>query len=159
MSIPYPFDNWFFINFFALWYYHLKIRLYRHKEQLKKDILKKRVLLEKELQIEIQKELVHELASRTKIIKQEDVRTITSKTNNNIGSATIAAVKRKSGGNIVTAKTSAKSNANTQQSQITTSNDKIKTSSNKGRKGQKVPTGKKKEKLYCICRTPYDDSK
>lgn len=41
-----------------------QIRLYRQKELLKKDILKKRVLLEKELQIEIQKELAVELAAR-----------------------------------------------------------------------------------------------
>lgn len=47
--------------------YHSKIRLNRHKELLKKDILKKRVLLEKELQIEIQKELSSELAE----LKQE----------------------------------------------------------------------------------------
>lgn len=32
----------------------LQILLFRHKELLKKDILKKRALLEKELQIEIQ---------------------------------------------------------------------------------------------------------
>lgn len=40
------------------------MKLYRQKEQLKKDILKKRIVLEKELQIEIQKELVTELANR-----------------------------------------------------------------------------------------------
>lgn len=32
----------------------LQVLLFRHKEMLKKDILKKRALLEKELQIEIQ---------------------------------------------------------------------------------------------------------
>lgn len=40
--------------------------MYRQKEQLKKDILKKRVVLEKELQLEIQKEVATELASRAK---------------------------------------------------------------------------------------------
>lgn len=58
---------------------HIKIRLYRHKEQLKKDILKKRVLLEKELQIEIQKELVSELAARAKqerVVKQEETKAV-----------------------------------------------------------------------------------
>lgn len=43
------------------------MKLYRQKEQLKKDILKKRIVLEKELQIEIQKELAIELANKTKI--------------------------------------------------------------------------------------------
>lgn len=52
----------------------------------------------------------------------------------------------------------AKSTQNPQQSNINASNDKIKTSS-KGKKSHKAPTGKKKEKLYCVCRTPYDDSK
>lgn len=42
------------------------MKLYRQKEQLKKDILKKRIVLEKELQIEIQKELATELANRAK---------------------------------------------------------------------------------------------
>lgn len=40
--------------------------MYRHKEQLKKDILKKRIVLEKELQNEIQKELANELAMQKK---------------------------------------------------------------------------------------------
>lgn len=44
----------------------LKMRLYRHKELLKKDILKKRALLEKEIQLEIQNELVTEISTRTK---------------------------------------------------------------------------------------------
>lgn len=47
------------------------MKLYRQKEQLKKDILKKRIVLEKELQIEIQKELATELANRTKKEKDE----------------------------------------------------------------------------------------
>lgn len=42
------------------------MRLYRHKEMLKKDILKKRALLEKEIQVEIQNELVNEISARTK---------------------------------------------------------------------------------------------
>lgn len=46
------------------------MKLYRQKEQLKKDILKKRVVLEKELQIEIQQELSTELANRSQ--QEED---------------------------------------------------------------------------------------
>lgn len=69
----------FFYNGGILSRYHIKIRLYRHKEQLKKDILKKRALLEKELQIEIQKELVSELAARAKqerTVKQEESKAV-----------------------------------------------------------------------------------
>lgn len=47
------------------------MKLYRQKEQLKKDILKKRNILEKELQVEIQKELATELASRAKQEKKK----------------------------------------------------------------------------------------
>lgn len=41
----------------------------RQKEQLKKDILKKRAVLEKELQTEIRKELATELVQRSKQIE------------------------------------------------------------------------------------------
>lgn len=40
--------------------------MYRQKEHLKKEILKKRTILEKELQIEIHKELLTEMAVRDK---------------------------------------------------------------------------------------------
>lgn len=49
------------------------MKLYRQKEQLKKDILKKRIVLEKELQIEIQKELATELANRAKKEKDKQI--------------------------------------------------------------------------------------
>lgn len=60
-----------------------QLRLYRQKEQLKKDILKKRVVLEKELQIEIQKELTAELASRAKQerTKQDEVKATSASPN------------------------------------------------------------------------------
>lgn len=40
--------------------------MFRQKEQLKKDIIKKRAVLEKELQTEIRKELAAELVERSK---------------------------------------------------------------------------------------------
>jgi nucleosome-remodeling factor subunit BPTF len=46
--------------------FYLQAQLNRQKEQLKKDILKKRAVLEKDLQIEIKKELDRELVARTK---------------------------------------------------------------------------------------------
>lgn len=60
------------------------MKLYRQKEQLKKDILKKRVVLEKELQIEIQQELSTELANRSK--QQEDKQSPTVKEEDNSAS-------------------------------------------------------------------------
>lgn len=41
----------------------LQVLLFRHKELLKKDILKKRALLEKDLQIQIQVKFTHFLLS------------------------------------------------------------------------------------------------
>ncbi|CAH2074013.1 unnamed protein product, partial [Iphiclides podalirius] len=96
----------------------LQMLLFKHKEMLKKDIIKKRGLLEKELGVEIQKELSAELALRTRAerSKQEEVRT--------------------SGG-------------------------KRRTTSGPGRDGPHRNNKKsvKKEKLLCICRTPYDNTK
>lgn len=57
------------------------MKLYRQKEQLKKDILKKRIVLEKELQNEIQKELANELARQS---KEEYNETIKTEKGNNI---------------------------------------------------------------------------
>ncbi|XP_063359454.1 nucleosome-remodeling factor subunit NURF301 [Cydia amplana] len=97
----------------------MQMLLFKHKEMLKKDIIKKRGLLEKELGIEIQKELSAELALRTRAerSKQEEVR----------GGG--GGGKRRSGG----------------------------ARDNTPRAAGKKPV--KKEKLLCICRTPYDNTK
>ncbi|CAK1552071.1 unnamed protein product [Leptosia nina] len=94
----------------------LQMILFKHKEMLKKDIIKKRGLLEKELGVEIQKELSAELALRTRAerSKQEEVR---GKRRTTSGSR----------GGDATPKNSKKS--------------------------------AKKEKLLCICQTPYDNTK
>ncbi|KAJ0180501.1 hypothetical protein K1T71_003905 [Dendrolimus kikuchii] len=91
----------------------LQMLLFKHKEMLKKDIIKKRGLLEKELGVEIQKELSAELALRTRAerTKQEEVRG-----------------GRRRGG----------------QAHAAPATPKRQT---------------KKEKLLCICRTPYDNTK
>ncbi|KAL0125669.1 hypothetical protein PUN28_004623 [Cardiocondyla obscurior] len=123
-------------------YSRMQVLLFRHKELLKKDILKKRALLEKELQIDIQKDLSAELATRTKAErhKQDEVK---------VGSA-----KRK---------------ANAQMAQQVSPSSRSSSSRPKKHKGQSnntTPPGGstaasriKKEKLYCLCRTPYDETK
>ncbi|XP_048270698.1 nucleosome-remodeling factor subunit NURF301 isoform X2 [Bombus terrestris] len=120
----------------------MQVLLFRHKELLKKDILKKRALLEKELQIDIQKDLSAELASRTKAErhKQDEVK---------VGSA-----KRK---------------ANAQMSQqVSPPNRGGRPRKYKAQGSNTTPPGAstaaatnriKKEKLYCLCRTPYDETK
>ncbi|XP_025163350.1 nucleosome-remodeling factor subunit NURF301 isoform X1 [Harpegnathos saltator] len=125
----------------------MQVLLFRHKELLKKDILKKRALLEKELQIDIQKDLSAELATRTKAErhKQDEVK---------VGSA-----KRKA-------------NAQLAQ-QVSPSSNRSSSGSSRPKKHHKAqgnsatPPGAssaaasriKKEKLYCLCRTPYDETK
>ncbi|XP_053625011.1 nucleosome-remodeling factor subunit NURF301 [Plodia interpunctella] len=94
----------------------LQMLLFKHKEMLKKDIIKKRGLLEKELGVEIQKELSAELALRTRAerSKQDEVR----------------------GGK--------------RRAAPSASRDSTPRANKKGGK---------KEKLLCICRTPYDNTK
>lgn len=59
------------------------MKLYRQKEQLKKDILKKRIVLEKELQNEIQIELACELANQKKDVLNESVKAVSENIVNN----------------------------------------------------------------------------
>ncbi|XP_063972664.1 nucleosome-remodeling factor subunit NURF301 isoform X2 [Diachasmimorpha longicaudata] len=116
----------------------MQVLLFRHKELLKKDILKKRALLEKELQIDIQKDLSAELTSRTKAErhKQDEVK---------VGS------KRKAIGQPPG------------QMSPTSKGNKAKKHRSSG-SGGTPPGGPsagrvKKQKLYCLCRTPYDETK
>ncbi|CAH2259231.1 nucleosome-remodeling factor subunit NURF301 [Pararge aegeria] len=104
--------------------------LFKHKEMLKKDIIKKRGLLEKELGVEIQKELSAELALRTRAerSKQEEVRGGTGIPGGAPGSV--------GGGKRRTASMSARDN-----------------------KPSNAKKSSKKEKLLCVCRTPYDNTK
>ncbi|XP_066157343.1 nucleosome-remodeling factor subunit NURF301 isoform X1 [Euwallacea fornicatus] len=115
------------------------VTLYRQKELLKKDILRKRALLEKELQYEIQKEVADELAARTKIerTKQDEVtaRTGSSK-RKSAPTATTPAIPLPKGGAVGRGrKPKAHSSPHSGHSKL------------------------KKEKVYCICRTPYDETK
>ncbi|XP_014211852.1 nucleosome-remodeling factor subunit NURF301 isoform X2 [Copidosoma floridanum] len=115
----------------------MQVLLFRHKELLKKDILKRRAMLEKDLQVDVQKDLSAEIANRTKAErhKQDEVK---------VGSA-----KRK---------------ANAQPAQQITSPNKSRPKKHKSH-GHPLVVGSsgtpriKKEKLYCLCRTPYDETK
>ncbi|XP_077275780.1 nucleosome-remodeling factor subunit NURF301 E(bx) isoform X1 [Temnothorax americanus] len=123
-------------------YSRMQVLLFRHKELLKKDILKKRALLEKELQIDIQKDLSAELATRTKAErhKQDEVK---------VGSA-----KRKANAQVA------------QQVSPSSRSGGSRPKKHKGHGNSTTPPGGstaasriKKEKLYCLCRTPYDETK
>lgn len=167
---------------------HLQNQLYRHKEKLKKDMAKKRLLLEKNLQIEIQRELVAEIESRNKrmeiqenakntVIQKSPIKEVTMKLkkNNNtpnvvpIPASPIKSAKKISPVTSVNAPSSvgletkisrAKKISTSDSGNVSVSKS---TPTNSGRrsrgKGGVGSSSKKKEKLFCICRTPYDDSK
>ncbi|XP_076674855.1 nucleosome-remodeling factor subunit NURF301 E(bx) isoform X2 [Andrena cerasifolii] len=120
----------------------MQVLLFRHKELLKKDILKKRALLEKELQIDIQKDLSAELASRTKAErhKQDEVKVGSAKRKANAQVAQQVSPPNRGGR---PKKFKAQGNSTTPPGASTAA----------------TPNRIKKEKLYCLCRTPYDETK
>ncbi|XP_014482955.1 PREDICTED: nucleosome-remodeling factor subunit NURF301 isoform X2 [Dinoponera quadriceps] len=124
----------------------MQVLLFRHKELLKKDILKKRALLEKELQIDIQKDLSAELATRTKAErhKQDEVKVGSAKrkANAQVAQQVSPSSNRSSGGSSRPKKHKAQGNSATPPGGSSAAATRI-----------------KKEKLYCLCRTPYDETK
>ncbi|XP_049823872.1 nucleosome-remodeling factor subunit NURF301 isoform X3 [Aethina tumida] len=131
------------------------VSLFRQKEMLKKDILKKRALLERELQAEIQREVAEELALRTKQerSRQEDVRTGSSR-RKSAATATTAVVAhqavKSAGGRQKPSpkKQPVGGGAATSPPQTQTAEP-----------NQPGRGGMKKGKLYCVCRKPYDETK
>ncbi|XP_067860004.1 nucleosome-remodeling factor subunit BPTF isoform X4 [Heptranchias perlo] len=115
----------------------LSALLFKHKEQLKAEILKKRALLDKELQIEVQEELKKD---RNKLRKEKE-------------KAQAAALH-----------TAAIATANAVHTTVTQKRkrDEEKEPA-KAKKKKMISTtskeSKKDTKLYCICKTPYDESK
>ncbi|XP_055603868.1 nucleosome-remodeling factor subunit NURF301-like, partial [Uranotaenia lowii] len=134
----------------------LQVQLNRHKEQLKKDILKKRSLLERDLQTQIQKELNVEMArckQEQQQIKQEHhQREPTGKGTSASTAATGAAEK---GSN----KKKQISSASKENNQKTPKHANNPNKLEKPSKSNSKRMSKKKEKIYCVCRTPYDDTK
>ncbi|XP_015175523.1 PREDICTED: nucleosome-remodeling factor subunit NURF301 isoform X2 [Polistes dominula] len=120
----------------------MQVLLFRHKELLKKDLIKKRSLLEKELKIDIQKDLSVKLATRTKAErhKQDEIKVGSAKRKANAQIAQQVSPPNR-GGRPKKHKAQANSNVLPSASSATT------------------PSRIKKEKLYCLCRTPYDETK
>ncbi|XP_006146839.1 nucleosome-remodeling factor subunit BPTF isoform X2 [Tupaia chinensis] len=143
----------------------LSALLFKHKEQLKAEILKKRALLDKDLQIEVQEELKRDL----KIKKEKDLI--------QVAQAAIVAAPTPA----VTAAPPAPPPSPppapalqhtglppTPAPTLPAASQKRKReeekdSSSKSKKKKMISTTsketKKDTKLYCICKTPYDESK
>ncbi|KAK5645407.1 hypothetical protein RI129_006707 [Pyrocoelia pectoralis] len=130
----------------------IMVALFRQKEALKKEILRKRALLERELQCEIQKEVAEEIAAQTRLerTRQDEVRSGTNRrrSTTTLPPATQLSPPSPSSGNNVTPP-----NSNTNRV------------SGRPRRNQRQQTPNsnspkiRKEKLYCICRTPYDETR
>lgn len=121
----------------------LLVYLYKHKEALKNDILKKRALLDNELQASIQTEVKEELASRSKV-KQQQEESIKHKPVNISESGPVSRGGGRSGaGSHHPANTAASTGRSAAKRAHSNSNSK----------------SSKKEKLLCSCRTPYDANK
>lgn len=126
--------------------------LYRHKESLKMEILKKRALLDKELQLEAQEELKRDLLQ----MRQEKERA-------QAAAAAAAARSRLQ-----------QAHSNSSQHQYTAvsssahkrkrEEEREAATPTKSKKKKMISTtstkeSKKDTKLYCICKTPYDETK
>ncbi|XP_027480946.1 nucleosome-remodeling factor subunit BPTF isoform X5 [Zalophus californianus] len=140
----------------------LSALLFKHKEQLKAEILKKRALLDKDLQIEVQEELKRDL----KIKKEKDMVQATAVAATSPAAPPAPPAPPPSPppppppqhtGPLATA--TATLPAASQKRKREEERD----SSSKSKKKKMISTTsketKKDTKLYCICKTPYDESK
>ncbi|XP_032946697.1 nucleosome-remodeling factor subunit BPTF isoform X7 [Rhinolophus ferrumequinum] len=139
----------------------LSALLFKHKEQLKAEILKKRALLDKDLQIEVQEELKRDL----KIKKEKEM----------VQATAVAATSPppapppspppppppQHSGPLATA--TATATATLPAASQKRKREEERDSSSKSKKKKMISTTsketKKDTKLYCICKTPYDESK
>ncbi|XP_029635778.1 nucleosome-remodeling factor subunit BPTF isoform X3 [Octopus sinensis] len=115
----------------------LQAVLFKQKEALKKEILRKRSLMEKNLQHDIQMEI-------NECIKKQKKKTVTK--------AAVAA----------TSPVAARRKDDTLNASVAAPTAPAPVTVSKKKKQKIISTGKSfnpAEKLYCICKTPYDDSK
>ncbi|XP_030637750.1 nucleosome-remodeling factor subunit BPTF-like [Chanos chanos] len=124
----------------------LSALLFKHKEQLKAEILKKRALLDKELQLEVQEELSRDLQKLRR--EKEKAQAAASQ------AAAAAAAAQAAG--LSSAVTSPSGHKRKRE-------DEREAAAAKAKKKKMISTTsretKKDTKLYCICKTPYDESK
>ncbi|XP_057274417.1 nucleosome-remodeling factor subunit BPTF isoform X8 [Pezoporus wallicus] len=140
----------------------LSALLFKHKEQLKAEILKKRALLDKELQIEVQEELKRDLSK----IKREKERAQAAAAAAAAAAAPpppplppppphhhAASVTSSSSTTVPMPVSSQKRKREEERDSSVSKSKKKKMISTTSKET------KKDTKLYCICKTPYDESK
>ncbi|KAI4877537.1 hypothetical protein NFI96_015816 [Prochilodus magdalenae] len=127
--------------------------LFKHKEQLKAEILKKRALLDKELQVEVQEELRKDLSKLRR--EKEKAQAAASQA---AAAAAAAASAQAAAHAAATAPVS--SSAPSHKRKRDEDRDGP---SSKSKKKKMISTSskdsKRDTKLYCVCKTPYDESK
>ncbi|XP_013358642.1 PREDICTED: nucleosome-remodeling factor subunit BPTF isoform X4 [Chinchilla lanigera] len=142
----------------------LSALLFKHKEQLKAEILRKRALLDKELQIEAQEELRRDL----KMKKEKDLVQAVQASVVAAPSPPRAAAAAPPAPPPSPPSAPAPQHAGLPASPLPAASQKRKReeekdSSSKSKKKKMISTTsketKKDTKLYCICKTPYDESK
>uniref|UniRef100_A0A673WVK5 Bromodomain PHD finger transcription factor n=1 Tax=Salmo trutta TaxID=8032 RepID=A0A673WVK5_SALTR len=126
----------------------LSALLFKHKEQLKAEILKKRALLDKELQLEVQEELRRDISRLRK--EKEKAQAAASQ-----AAAAAAAAQ--------VASSLSPTMASPSSAHKRKRDDERDSSSAKPKKKKMISTTskdhKKEVKLYCVCKTPYDEAK
>ncbi|XP_073689246.1 nucleosome-remodeling factor subunit BPTF [Garra rufa] len=129
----------------------LSALLFKHKEQLKADILKKRALLDKELQLQVQEELKRDLIKLRR--EKEKAQAAAAQA---AAAAAAASAHVHSGLSSYTTTVTSPSSAHKRK------RDEERDASKSKRKKMISTTSKDSKrdiKLYCICKTPYDESK
>uniref|UniRef100_A0AAY5F207 Bromodomain PHD finger transcription factor n=1 Tax=Electrophorus electricus TaxID=8005 RepID=A0AAY5F207_ELEEL len=125
----------------------LSALLFKHKEQLKAEILKKRALLDKELQVEVQ-----DLSKLRR--EKEKAQAAASQAAAAAAAASAQATTLTAPAAMVTSPTSSHKRKRDEDRDLPSSKNKKKKMISTSSKDSKRDT-----KLYCVCKTPYDESK
>ncbi|KAG1936499.1 nucleosome-remodeling factor subunit BPTF isoform X2 [Pimephales promelas] len=127
----------------------LSALLFKHKEQLKADILKKRALLDKELQLQVQEELKRDLIKLRR--EKEKAQAAAAQ------AAAAVSAHVHSGLSSYAPTVTSPSAAHKRK------RDEERDAASKSKRKKMISTtskdNKRDIKLYCICKTPYDESK
>uniref|UniRef100_A0A4W6FTQ3 Bromodomain PHD finger transcription factor n=1 Tax=Lates calcarifer TaxID=8187 RepID=A0A4W6FTQ3_LATCA len=136
--------------------------LYRHKESLKMEILKKRALLDKELQLEAQEELKRDLLrmrrekERAQAAAQQAAQAAAAAAHNKQQHTLAHAHGIAAQHHLTTTVASTHKRKREEERETATS---AKSKKKKMISTTSTKESKKDTKLYCICKTPYDETK
>uniref|UniRef100_A0A665VJK8 Bromodomain PHD finger transcription factor n=1 Tax=Echeneis naucrates TaxID=173247 RepID=A0A665VJK8_ECHNA len=134
--------------------------LYRHKESLKMEILKKRALLDKELQLEAQEELKRDLLRMRR--EKERAQAAAQQAAQAAAAAAHNQQQHKHTQGIATQHHTTTTVAPTHKRKREEERETVQSAKSKKKKmisTTSTKESKKDTKLYCLCKTPYDETK